>query len=110
MARRSVPADLHPVAGNGLLDRRFLLRAGAAVAAGAGAVTAAQAAPLKIAPWMREPGRPFEPYGRPSQFEAPVVRTYASLPGTSGTGSSRTPLHAMEGTITPNGLHFERLH
>jgi hypothetical protein len=37
-------------------------------------------------------------------------RTFASAPGTTGTGASRTPLHRLNGTITPNGLHFERHH
>jgi sulfane dehydrogenase subunit SoxC len=110
MLKGNKPPDLHQVAGNGLLDRRSLLRAGAGVAAGGGAISVSQAEPLKVAPWMREPGGPFVPYGQPSRFEAPVARTYATSPGAIGTGSSRTPLHALEGTITPNGLHFERLH
>jgi sulfane dehydrogenase subunit SoxC len=59
---------------------------------------------------MKEPGSPFAGYGRPSRFEAKVVRTFASAPGTAGTGSSRTPLQRLNGTITPNGLHFERHH
>lgn len=110
MTKRSEPPDIQQVAGNGLLDRRFMLRAGTVFAAGAGFATTAQAEPLKVAPWALTPGAPFTPYGQPSRFEAPVVRTFASAPGTTGTGASRTPLHAMEGTITPNGLHFERLH
>jgi sulfane dehydrogenase subunit SoxC len=109
--RRTTPDDLQPVAGNGLLDRRALFRVGAAAAAGAGfAGTAIAAEPLKVEPWMREVGAPFTPYGQPSHFENKIVRTYASLPGTTGTGSARTPLHALEGMITPNGLHFERSH
>jgi sulfane dehydrogenase subunit SoxC len=109
MTKRSEPPDTHQVAGNGLLDRRFLLRAGTALAAG-GIATSARTEPLKVAPWMLAPGAPFVPYGQPSRFESPVVRTFASLPGTTGTGASRSPLHALEGMITPNGLHFERLH
>jgi len=31
-------------------------------------------------------------------------------PGTTGTGTSRTPHHLLDGMITPNGLHFERHH
>ena len=108
MAREQQPFDPEPAAGNGLLDRRSLFRAGAILAAGG--ATAARAEPLKVAPWMHEPGAPFTAYGQPSRFEAKTVRTYASLPGTNGTGASRTPLHALEGIITPNGLHFERMH
>ncbi len=109
--RPSLQAEVLPVAGNGLLDRRALFRAAAVVATGAGFVDSANAAgPLQVEPWMREVGGPFVPYGQPSHFETPVVRTFTTLPGTTGTGSARTPLHALEGTITPNGLHFERSH
>jgi sulfane dehydrogenase subunit SoxC len=110
MPPESRSPDIEPAAGNGLLVRRALFRAGAALAAAGGIARTAHAEPLRVAPWMREPGAPFTPYGQPSRFEANVVRTYATLPGTTGTGSSRTPLHALEGTITPNGLHFERAH
>jgi len=109
--RRAKQDDLQPVAGNGLLDRRALFRASAAVAAGTGFAGSANAVgPLEVEPWMREVGAPFAPYGQPSHFESKVVRTIGTLPGTIGTGASRTPLHALEGTITPNGLHFERSH
>jgi sulfane dehydrogenase subunit SoxC len=98
------------VAGNGLLDRRTLFRAGAAVAAAGGYAASAQAVPLKVETWMREPGEAFQPYGQPSRFESKIVRSITSAPGTTGTGVARTPLQALEGTITPSGLHFERSH
>jgi sulfane dehydrogenase subunit SoxC len=108
---RRVVQELRHAAGNGLLDRRALFRAGAAAAASAGFAGSANAAgPLQVEPWMREVGAPFTAYGQPSHFENKVVRTYASLPGTTGTGSARTPLQALDGMITPNGLHFERSH
>ena len=49
---------MQPVAGNGLLDRRLLLRRGLAYAgATAGiAATGAAAEPLKDDPWSREQG------------------------------------------------------
>jgi sulfane dehydrogenase subunit SoxC len=94
-----------PVAGNGLLDRRIFLAGGAAVAAGA-----AQAEPLPVEPYSKTPGAGFAAYGQPSKFEAKVGRIFASAPGTTGTGASRTPLHLLDGMITPNGLHFERSH
>jgi sulfane dehydrogenase subunit SoxC len=109
MSRRDQPSGLKPVAGNGLLDRRALFRAGVTVAGG-GFVATAQGAPLKIETWMREPGSPFVPYGQPSRFESKTVRVFATLPGTIGSGSARTPLQTLEGTTTPNGLHFERAH
>jgi sulfane dehydrogenase subunit SoxC len=37
-------------------------------------------------------------------------QTFASAPGTTGAGASRRPLQQLNGTITPNGLHFERDH
>ena len=109
--KRRVAQELRHAAGNGLLDRRALFRAGAAAAASAGFASSANATgPLQVEPWMREVGAPFTAYGQPSHFENKVVRTYASLPGTTGTGSARTPLQALDGMITPNGLHFERSH
>jgi sulfane dehydrogenase subunit SoxC len=98
-------------AGNGLMDRRRLF--GAAAAGSVAALIsrpAAAAGELAVEPWMREPGSPFVGYGQPSRFEAKVVRVFASAPGTTGTGASRTPHHLLDGTITPNGLHFERHH
>src|SRR5205807_10290926 len=58
----------------------------------------------------KTPGRSFSNYGVPSKWQEKVQRIIAFPPGRPGTGSSRTPLHLLEGTITPNGLHFERHH
>ena len=50
-------------------------------------------------------------YGSPAKYESKVVRTLIqSKPGTTGSGASRTPIDALDGMITPNGLHFERHH
>ena len=51
------------------------------------------------------------PYGVPSPFEKDVVRRDVEWL-TAGQQSSVnfTPLHALDGTITPNGLCFERHH
>jgi len=70
----------------------------------------AGAAPLPVESWMKIPGAPFNGYGQPSKYEEKVARTWASAPGTGGTGSSRTPHHLLNGVITPSGLHFERSH
>lgn len=60
---------------------------------------------------MTTPGAPFSPYGSPATSEREVTRTLIrSQPGTTGAGASRTPLEALEGIITPSGLHFERHH
>jgi len=98
--------------GNGLLDRRGLLATAASgsVAALLTRPTVAAAGELALEPWMREPGSAFVGYGQPSRFEEKVVRVSTTAPGTTGTGASRTPHHLLDGTITPNGLHFERHH
>lgn len=116
MRKSKRPDEPEQAAGNGLLDRRFFLTGSAAVIGSATladqAVTA-DALPvetLPIEPWMRTPGSPFTAYGQPSKYASKVARTFASAPGTTGTGTSRTPHHLLDGTITPNGLHFERHH
>jgi sulfane dehydrogenase subunit SoxC len=109
--KRLATGEPSPAAGNGLLDRRRLF-AVAATASTAALISrpATAAGELAVEPWMQEPGSPFVGYGQPSRFEAKVVRVFASAPGTTGTGASRTPHHLLDGTITPNGLHFERHH
>src|SRR5579863_6735533 len=59
---------------------------------------------------MKTPGRGFSGYGMPAKSQEKVARAFTAAPGRPGTGASRTPLHLLEGTITPNGLHFERHH
>jgi sulfane dehydrogenase subunit SoxC len=105
--------DEPAVGANGLLDRRLFLRGGAGTALALGALSSgspAKAEMLKVEPWMREPGSPFVGYGQPSRFEDKVVRVATNPPNAPGTGATRTPLHRLSGTITPNGLHFERSH
>ena len=103
--------EVVPVAGNGLLDRRALLGQGIALAgavtAGVGSsLTSAAAEPLTNGPWSLAPGVPVPPYGQPSKYEANVVRTISN-PRLEPRGSAaRTPHHLLNGTITPNGLHF----
>jgi sulfane dehydrogenase subunit SoxC len=101
-------------AGNGLFDRRTLLRAGVFVAGmagiGAGIAQAAEGIGADAPEWMKTPGRSLSSYGVPSKWQEKVQRSFTLLPGRPGTGASRTPLHLLEGTITPNGLHFERHH
>ena len=104
------------VAGGGLLHRRTLLTGGAAavgaVAASGLSASTASAATLDVPPWMQTPGAPFRNYGMPSAHEEAVQRgvlqPYGDL--APGAGVSMTPLHQLNGTITPNGLHFERHH
>ncbi|PYN04581.1 MAG: sulfite dehydrogenase [Candidatus Rokuibacteriota bacterium] len=108
--------DARDAAGNGVLDRRAFLRGGAgAVATGAfmayAPSDASAASPPETPSGMTTPGAPLSPYGSPATFEREVTRTLIrSQPGTTGAGASRTPLEALEGMITPSGLHFERHH
>ena len=103
--------------GKGAINRRALLR-GALYSAGFATAGAAIARPddsddgigSNAPEWMKSPGRPFSAYGMPSKSQGKVQRILNNLPGRPGTGVSRTPLHLLEGTITPNGLHFERHH
>jgi hypothetical protein len=71
---------IETVAGNGLLDRRALLRRGVAFAGALGTVvglraTGAAAEPLVEAPWSLAPGDPVPAYQLPSKFAKNVVRT-----------------------------------
>lgn len=113
--------DDQDTAGPGASRRRFLkaglsLGGAAALAGLAGRSAAAaegDAAITEIQDWNRYLGAGVDakPYGTPSQFEAAVVRK--NVPWlTSDTTSSInfTPLHELDGIITPNGLCFERHH
>ena len=104
---------LEVVAGNGLLDRRAFLRGGAALAAavmGYTVVGSAAADPLQEQPWSLEPGAISPSYEKPSRFEEKVARTLSNPKGEARTQHARTPHHLINGTITPNGLHFTIVH
>ena len=104
----------------GAPSRRAFLKGGivgaAAVATG-GAVTgearASDEAITEIQDWNRYPGDGVDarPYGKPSQFEAHVMRKNVPwLTSDSISSVNFTPLHELDGIITPNGLCFERHH
>jgi sulfane dehydrogenase subunit SoxC len=104
---------LPAVAANGLLDRRAFLRGGAALAAGMSgyALTGAVGAealrdePSSLAGGAVSPG-----YERRSRFEEKIARTLSNPKGEPRTSHARTPHHLINGTITPNGLHFTIVH
>jgi len=88
--------------------------AGASLA-GSRTVRAATPDPLitEIQDWNRYMGDGVDanPYGSPSTFEADVVRRDVSwLTADAKSSVNFTPLHALDGIITPNGLCFERHH
>ena len=94
------------------LSRRVLMsRAAALPALAAGATSAAAFEPPSVPPWTTQQGGPFlnPPYGLPSPHEKGVVRVLPAGNNPFPT-ATRTPLHKLHGTITPNGLFFERHH
>ncbi len=107
--------DLTPVAGGGLLHRRLFLT-GSGLAAAAFAVPGrVRAEALEVPDTMTmvspEPG--FQGYGQPSSYEAGVARGPIAEKNAlyiAGPGAVRSPIHALEGMVTPNGLHFEITH
>jgi hypothetical protein len=75
---RASSPQIEQVAGNGLLNRRALLRGGAVVAGAmtsGAALTSAAAEPLQNDAWSLEKGLVVPPYQVPSRFEKDVVRT-----------------------------------
>jgi sulfane dehydrogenase subunit SoxC len=100
--------------------RTFLtngLAAGGAVVAGAGIARGAESDPANLPPnvpdWSRYLGEGTDsrPYGTPSEFESQVVRrNVAWLTASAESSINFTPLHELDGIITPNGLCFERHH
>ena len=91
-------ADIVPVAGNGLLDRRAFLRASGILITGY-AVSPANAEPLSEPAWSTEPGTVVPAYGAPSKFEKAVVRTLSNPNGEPRNSHARTPhqQHDVEG-------------
>jgi sulfane dehydrogenase subunit SoxC len=102
-------ANLETVAGNGLLHRRAFLRGGAALAGAMTGYTLVQpvaAQQLTDDPWSLGPGATVPDYGTRSRFEKDVVRTLSNPKAEPRTQHARTPHHLLNGTFTPNGLHF----
>ena len=99
-------------------SRRAFLRgavAGGASALTGGAAIAAGGEKLitEVQPWMSESGDPVDaaPYGSPSVYEKHVKRrTVDWLTADPISSINFTPLHELDGIITPNGLAFERHH
>src|SRR5437762_5169892 len=101
--------NLEIAAGNGLLHRRAFLTSGAALAAAMTGYTLSEpvaAQQLTDAPWSTKPGIPIPEYGVSSSFEKGVSRTLTNPKGEPRTQHARTPHHLLNGTFTPNGLHF----
>ena len=102
-------------------SRRRFLAGAAATGVGAAAVGAGQAAqaatpdPLitEVQDWASGLGDGVDatPYGLPIQFEQDVVRRNVEwLTADTISSINFTPIHALDGTITPQGCAFERHH
>ena len=127
------------IAGNGLLDRRLFLAGGLLAGSVAAlpkvghtddidesnteaaissmlreldAKSGAQSISTYLPESMRKPGLSFRGYGKPADTENSVKRMVLQPYGdlAPGAGVAMTPLQSLEGSITPNGLHFERSH
>ncbi len=107
-------ARFEPVAGHGLIDRRALLGRGVALAgamtAGVGTSTTAAAEPLRDDPWSQELGAVTPALQTPSRFEKHVTRTLSNPNNELRTSHARTPHQLLNGTVTPNSLHFSINH
>ena len=90
---------------NGLLDRRAFLTAGAGVLSSAVLPSA-----LAKQTWESGPGRAPSEYGEPSKFSKLKRLRISGHPFAPEAGASSSPLESMNGTLTPNSLHFERHH
>ncbi len=98
--------------------RRSLLKGGLALSgslafASAKADSANSAAPPADPDWSRSlgPGVGDRVYGRPSQFEANMIRrTVPWLTASPESSISFSPLQYQQGIITPSGVFFERYH
>ncbi|MDQ2095340.1 sulfite dehydrogenase [Rhodalgimonas zhirmunskyi] len=107
-----------PVKGNAPSRRAFLRGTIAAGGALAGATMArAQATPdpliTEVQDWASGLGDGVDatPYGLPIEFESDVIRRNVEwLTADTISSINFTPIHALDGTITPTGCAFERHH
>ncbi|NKC11625.1 MAG: sulfite dehydrogenase [Gammaproteobacteria bacterium] len=98
--------------------RRFLVGGAAAAgsalaAAGVSAKVDLELLPPNVPPWSQALGVNVDqrPYGAPSKYESGVVRRSVEwLTATRESSVNFTPLHELDGIITPSGLCFERHH
>ncbi len=97
--RKTEAPPIEQVAGNGLLDRRALLRGGAMVAGAmttGAALNSAAAEPLQNDQWSLEMGTIVPPYQVSSRFEKDVVRTLSNPKHEFRNSHARTPHHLLQ--------------
>ncbi len=99
-------------------SRRQVLRAGlaaggAALMGGSAIAANPENLPPNVPEWTRVlgDGVAVRAYGKPSKHEAHVIRRDVEwLTASRESSVSFTPIHELDGIITPNGLGFERHH
>lgn len=106
LSRRGLVRWAGASGGSAALTAMFARRGRAAQATPGPAVDT----PPETPPWTREQGVPLSHYGQPSPFESNVERVFTDLTPTRLSSWSFSPLQDLHGTITPNGLFFERHH
>src|SRR3954471_23669155 len=106
----------HRAPSPGMSRRRFLTAAAGLSGAALGGSALAgnpKNLPPNVPDWTRQlgDGVAVRPYGKPSKHEAHVIRRDVQwLTASRESSVSFTPLHELDGIITPNGLCFERHH
>ncbi|TJZ89916.1 sulfite dehydrogenase [Paracoccus gahaiensis] len=105
---------------SGLTSRRGFMRAGLAAGVALPAIATmarAQGGPdpliTEVQDWARYLGDGVDasPYGMPIRFESDVIRRNVSwLTADTISSINFTPIHQLDGTITPAGCAFERHH
>jgi sulfane dehydrogenase subunit SoxC len=98
-------------------SRRAFLKGGAAIGAGLAATGAHAATPdpliTEVQEWASGLGDGVDatPYGMPIEHEGDVIRRNVEwLTADTISSINFTPIHALDGTITPQGCAFERHH
>ena len=106
-----------PTVKNSATRRAFLkggvVAGGAIVAGSAFAKDGSDKAITEVQEWNQVLGEGVDarPYGKPSEYEKHVVRRNVPwLTASPESSVNFTPLHELDGIITPNGLCFERHH
>ena len=72
--------------------------------------SAASAAPVRDDEWSGYQGKTIVGNGARSKYVEKTTRTLSNPQGEPRTQHARTPHHLLNGTITPNNLHFTIIH
>ena len=105
--------DVPEFSRRGFLTGTLAAGAGSLLVVPGGRAIAAADPQVTIPEWSRRlgPGVASHPYGIPSPFESATIRRPLDwLQARPESSVSFAPLHALHGTVTPNGLVFERHH